>query len=276
MTKDRAQKRDARTRQQETGERYVVARRNAGVKSDPAWSHCANCDGDLDVRVEGLFCTELCRETADFVRYARRKMQAGQLDDPDISYAIRIRMAMLLGGGYPGSARQLSPTIRSAVIARDQQCVQCGAPGAEIDHIADSSDDLENLQFLCKDCHRLKTEAALAPASAEQSDEAKEIWIGRVMPPDPQRLCDDPERWSEEWRPLKAQRREYLLRELHDRGVERSDFAGLSWADMWDEIDDLDAPEFGVWDDDEGPPPGTTEDELGHHYYLQELMDRDD
>jgi 5-methylcytosine-specific restriction endonuclease McrA len=53
------------------------------------------------------------------------------------------------------------------VIQRDgEMCVQCGAPGAEIDHIIPRSrfgrkrkkeqDELSNLQLLCLPCHRSK------------------------------------------------------------------------------------------------------------------------
>ncbi len=276
MTKDRARKRDARARQQQTGERYVVARR-AVTESEPTWLSCANCDAELDVRIEGLFCSELCRQTADFVRYARLKVAAGQLDDPDIAAAIQTRMAMILGGGYPEASHRLSPATRAAVIARDSgRCVLCGAKGTDIDHIDGSSAGLANLQLLCKDCHRRKTEAGFVPASPEKSAEGAAIWRGRVLAERPQRLCDNPERWKEEWRGLKSQRRKDLLDELRDRGYERSDFPGTSWSDMWDEIEDEEAPEFGVWDDFDGPPDGVTEEEIDHHYYLLDLAERDD
>ena len=118
MTKDKARKNATRQRKAETGERYVVARRRS--TDEYSWLRCANCDTTLDVRIEGLFCSELCRQTADLVRYARRKVQQGQVDDPDIAWALQIRMALLLGGGYPGPERRLSRATRDAVIERDQ------------------------------------------------------------------------------------------------------------------------------------------------------------
>jgi 5-methylcytosine-specific restriction endonuclease McrA len=238
---------------------------------------CANCDIPLDVRIEGLFCSELCRQTADFVRYARVKVAANQLRDPEIAAAIQVRMAMILGGGYPRSSRRLSSETRAFVVERDSgRCVLCGAPGTEVDHINGSSGDLSNLQLLCTDCHRRKTESGFSAAPPEKVAEADAIWRGRVLAMSPVRLCDDPDRWKGEWRGLKSQRRTYLLDELEDRGYDRSDFAGMSWAEMWDDIADAEAPDFGVWDDDDGPPLGATEDEIGHHYYLQDLAERDD
>lgn len=274
MTKDKARKNATRQRKAETGERYVVARRRS--TDEYSWLRCANCDTTLDVRIEGLFCSELCRQTADLVRYARRKVQQGQVDDPDIAWALQIRMALLLGGGYPGPERRLSRATRDAVIERDQVCTSCGAPGVEIDHIEGSSDDLSNLQLLCTECHRAKTRAMLVTAPPEKQEEARALWALRVLPPTATRLCDDTERWPSEWRLLKARRREHLLEALAERGYERSDFPGLTWTEIWDDIDDADTPEYGVWDDEEGPPPWATEDEVEHHYYLQEVMARDD
>ena len=50
------------------------------------------------------------------------------------------------------------PTIRRAVIQRDQVCVQCGAPGNQVDHIGNPLDhSLSNLQLLCAEDHKKKT-----------------------------------------------------------------------------------------------------------------------
>jgi hypothetical protein len=35
-------------------------------------------------------------------------------------------------------------------------------------------------------------------------------------------------------------------------------------------------PEYRVWDDIDAPPDGATEEEINHHYYLQDLAGRDD
>lgn len=263
MTKDKARKNETRQRKAETGERYVVARRHSAVEY--SWLRCANCDITLDVRSEGLFCSELCRQTAAFVRYARRKIQQGQVDDPDIAYALQIQMAHLLGGGYPKPERRLPRATREAVFARDQVCVSCGAPGVEIDHIEGSSGDLSNLQLLCTECHRVKTRAMLVTAPPEKQEEADALWAGRVRPLMPTRLCDDTDQWPKAWRSLKARRKEHLLKMLAERGYERSDCPGLTWSQIWNDIDG-----------EEGPPPWAPEEEVEIDYYLQEVMARDD
>lgn len=92
--------------------------------------HCANCDADLEPRVEALFCGDGCRQTADFVRYARSVIADGRIKQPDIREALRTRMAFLVTGGYPESDRRLASSVRAAVKARDEgRCVLCGAGG---------------------------------------------------------------------------------------------------------------------------------------------------
>jgi 5-methylcytosine-specific restriction endonuclease McrA len=53
---------------------------------------------------------------------------------------------------------------RRRILRRDSYtCVRCGAPAAEVDHIADPHDHNDsNLQSLCSSCHRAKTLAEAA------------------------------------------------------------------------------------------------------------------
>jgi hypothetical protein len=82
----------------------------------------------------------------------------------DIVYAIRMKIASAIGGGYDQQARTLRSEVRRAVIERDQgRCVLCGGPGEEVDHIAGPSPELTNLRLLCKSCHRVVTEQHLIP-----------------------------------------------------------------------------------------------------------------
>lgn len=171
---------------------------------------CVSCDAALADDNQGLYCSALCREKAKFVRYARGCLRDGRAkNDTDVAYALRIRMAMILGGGYP-PARSLPPAVRAAVIERDQGlCRLCGAPGEEIDHIDGSSPDLSNLRLLCQACHRNVTEEHLVPATAERAEEARVLWE-RVRAFRPRRLCDDEQRWAPSWRALRAERQEWL------------------------------------------------------------------
>jgi 5-methylcytosine-specific restriction endonuclease McrA len=81
---------------------------------------------------------------------------------------VNIKVAHLLAGGYDRRAREIPKATRTAVKDRGRVCVQCRAPGEEIDHIDSPSSDPEDLQFLCKDCHHAKTATNLVPASPEK------------------------------------------------------------------------------------------------------------
>src|SRR5215210_7111741 len=119
---------------------------------------CPNCDQPI---LEGkLYCSEICSQEAHFVRYVRRCHQDGRDQQPDVREAIDIKLAMILSGGYPEQERRLTDSIRKAVIERDKGCCQkCGQPGDQIDHIRGNSDDMKNLQLLCRTCHNQKTKA---------------------------------------------------------------------------------------------------------------------
>lgn len=78
---------------------------------------CANCD--TPVADGSLFCTDLCRDTAKFVRYYRERMAHGTLWQPDIQEAIQIKRAQILRGGYDARARRVPNAIRQSVIDRD-------------------------------------------------------------------------------------------------------------------------------------------------------------
>ena len=63
--------------------------------------------------------------------------------------------------------------IRQRVLRRDgNRCVLCGRAASEVDHIvpgsAGGSDDLRNLQSLCKPCHQQKTLAEAARGRAKR------------------------------------------------------------------------------------------------------------
>lgn len=62
---------------------------------------------------------------------------------------------------YRTRAKRITRAQARAVWARDQVCVFCSGPGADIDHMhpvaARGQTTLENLQLLCKPCHIAKT-----------------------------------------------------------------------------------------------------------------------
>ena len=57
--------------------------------------------------------------------------------------------------------RKLPDRVRRQVRRRDRFCVFCADPGREVDHRLPQAwggpDELENLQFMCSNCHLIKT-----------------------------------------------------------------------------------------------------------------------
>jgi hypothetical protein len=139
-----------------------------------------------------------------------------------------VRMAILIGGGYPTGNRHLSTEQRAAIINRDEgKCRECGAP----------ANDPSNLQLLCHDCHMTKTKSPFVPASEVQKAWAKELWDTRIYPEAPLRLSDDSERWGKEWRTLKKERAGRLWNQVErETGRQRSEFKGVIWADVVAEV----------------------------------------
>lgn len=174
---------------------------------------CLNCDGPLppEMKPGSLFCSEICKQRADTVRYGRRIYRDGRINDPLVAEAFRTKMAFAVTPiGYPLARRELDQPTRLAVFERDGgKCVRCGAPGSEIDHILSSSPDLANLQLLCHDCHMAKTKENFRPI--EPGSQAGAVWIElrtRIHSPEPLRECDDEIGWPENWRKLAAARRQ--------------------------------------------------------------------
>ncbi|WP_436533235.1 HNH endonuclease [Actinoplanes sp. HUAS TT8] len=274
MTKNRRAKDDARARMAATGESYSTARRHASGESGPRFDpdHCANCLNSLPPQIEGLFCSELCSQTAETVRYWRRVTRDGRIEEPDVRLVLNTKIAHLLSGGYAKRARQLSDGLRAEVWRRDQRrCRICGEPGAEIDHIAGDSSALDNLQLLCVACHHRKTGARMVPAPPERVAYARRLERERVTPDEPRLLCDDENGWADAWRNLRKERRARLLEELAEHGYTLADFPGQSWADMWDAV--LDDYEY---DDDEGGGPEDYDGGYGPNSYFAHAMAKDD
>ena len=248
---------------------------------------CANCDSVLEIENQTLFCGEFCTQVASFVRYARRVVRDPvRSGDAEVKEAIRTRMAILIGGGYPERARRLNDDQRAAIIERDGgKCVRCGEPANEIDHVAGSSSDPTNLQLLCDDCHNTKTQQAFVPATPQQSAWAKELWDSRILINEPVRLCDDDQHWDSVWRKLKSERSGRLWERLEEEtGFRRDDFKGSKqeWPDIVAEAYDSNLLPGegleGVWDDIDPAGAGRvgTEEEYKEAWYLRAQMEKDD
>lgn len=167
---------------------------------------CLNCDGPVDDGAN--FCSPLCVQTAKTIRYGRAVYADGRIELPDVAEALRIKLASVLGGGYPEAERRVSSARRAAVFTRDGGiCQLChDAPATQVDHLDGSSDDLENLRGVCDSCHRGRTLASVRAATPA------EVLIGigiraRIDAASPLRACDDHETWAGTWRSLQRDRR---------------------------------------------------------------------
>ncbi|MHB8618712.1 MAG: HNH endonuclease [Chloroflexota bacterium] len=183
---------------------------------------CCNCDARLGRGApNSLYCSELCQQEAEFVRYARRVRKDGRNQRQDVREALVIQRAWLLSGGYNARERQLSDDVRRLVIARAHGLCQagCGALGSEIDHITDRPEEgqlnrPDNLQFLCHDCHTRKTMERIGSLQLEEDPErrnairakARELDL-RIDGVTPLRMSDDDVTWPKVWQ-REARKRE--------------------------------------------------------------------
>src|SRR5438270_12357859 len=141
---------------------------------------CINCDGPIaDPKPPYLFCSEWCRQIADYVRYHRRILKDGRVNDPEVMEALRIKRAFVVSGGYDAKGRELKPEVRALIIQRDKGlCYVCGQPGNEIDHTFEHKEvdknDPMNLRLICHKCHIEKTEKGLRAISEIEDDEERQ------------------------------------------------------------------------------------------------------
>ena len=160
-----------------------------------------------------MYCSELCSQEAGWVRYARVCRLDGRDQRPDVIEAMTIRLALVLGGGYPKLARTFPDSVRTAIFDRDQEkCQKCGQPGTEIDHISGSSNDPSNLQLLCDSCHNKKTVASFVRITKESHPEAwerEQRLRKRATATEPLHLCDS-QGWGKLQKDFMKKRRELL------------------------------------------------------------------
>ena len=228
------------------GQRVTPACHTGAVgKNRPSWAEraelelCANCGEDLYVDNQTLFCDESCQQMARYVRYARNvRKDPKRRNDREVIEALRIQLAFVLGGGYPGRERRLSQAERQLIMERDGgRCQVCGEPGDQIDHVAGSSNDPSNLQVLCDPCHRTKTTANFVPAGPEAIALADKLRTERVEPTKPSRPCDDEVNWQTESRRRKAARIDILWEWVFEwSNSTKADWEGMSWNEIVQEV----------------------------------------
>jgi 5-methylcytosine-specific restriction endonuclease McrA len=186
---------------------------------------CANCDSSAVTTEAPLFCSPRCRQAAELVRYVRACHRDGRDQRDDVKEAIQMKLAMVLGGGYPERERQVPPKIRAEVFRRaNDRCEECGRPLdfdsstgdpdaiPTIQHLQGNANDLSNLKAFCRRCNMADAQSRFVPLAAGSSeagmaDELRKRWSSS----EPLRLCDDDERWKGIWRQLARSARERLL-----------------------------------------------------------------
>jgi len=180
---------------------------------------CMNCDAVMPPFIKPrLYCSVACEQEAELIRYCRRCSEDGRINDKDIQFAIKTRLAFIVSGGYDKKRRYLSRSIRASVLERSKgKCEICGKPGSDIDHIRSSSPELSNLQFLCKSCHNAKTERSfvtLEPGTEQYNyvKARKEYFWECVKVVSPRRICHDEIKWPSEWRSYTKERKEHVYK----------------------------------------------------------------
>jgi len=169
---------------------------------------CVNCDGTIPWnQKKKIYCGNFCKEQAKDIRWIRGTIIRGVYNDPDVVIARKTRIAHLNAGGYLSLNRRIPNQTRFAVMQKnDDKCANCGKTDAngthEVDHIAGSSNSIDNLQLLCVPCHREKTMSNIV--SVREDDprrEGMEIHVKelkeRIFSPNPIKLCDDYGSWPE-------------------------------------------------------------------------------
>lgn len=194
--------------------------------------HCANCLAELPDAVVGPYCSTWCAEVCGHVRYMRAVLRDGRIEDPLVRTAIQTNGAFLLIGGYRSLGRRLNLARREEVKRRDAGlCQACGKPGTDIDHISGSSDELDNLQLLCGDCHLAKTAEQMTEAAPESAAALQALFMTRVAPEEPRLLADDETQWADARKGLQAARKARFIARLDAAGIRgrnrsRIDLAG--------------------------------------------------
>jgi 5-methylcytosine-specific restriction endonuclease McrA len=146
------------------------------------------------------------------VRYERRARTDGRISCPDVQEEIEMKRARVAGG--KAYTRRLPAGVREAVFrAKGRICAVCGAAAVDIDHIdGRGSDEIDNLQPLCKRCHREKSRKSLAFAVETEPEyelisKRLDEYETRVRANPPLRRCDDENSWPVMYRPLAGLRR---------------------------------------------------------------------
>ena len=98
---------------------------------------CANCSSAIQEAT--VYCSQVCAQSAEWVRYSRRCRVDGRDERADVIEALRIRLALVLGGGYDKITRKLPDSVRKAITERDQGLGKGAMPQTACDRETASS-----------------------------------------------------------------------------------------------------------------------------------------
>ncbi len=187
---------------------------------------CVNCDGPIPwLRRKKIYCSNFCKEQARNIRWIRSTERRGVEQDEEIIEARKIRIAHLNNGGYIDLERRVPVETKIRVFEKSgHKCVQCNQidDGThEIDHVAGSSNNLDNLQLLCKKCHRIKTLNNINPIDKNDPryDELKIMhkeMKDRIDSQIPIRPCDDSVNWLLIEKEISHERKKQYFSHLHN------------------------------------------------------------
>ena len=175
---------------------------------------CMHCEAEMPPFIKPkLYCSLACEQEAELVRYVRRCLSDGRIEQKDVQVAIDIRLAHIMAGGYEKESRSLSREIRENVLRRSKgKCELCGKDGCDIDHIDGASSDLSNLQLLCKDCHNQKTQLNIVSFESGSTEyeyikSRTEQFRKYIQALEPIRECHDSKNWATLWRQYQKERK---------------------------------------------------------------------
>lgn len=118
----------------------------------------------------------------------------------------------------------------------------------------------------------------MRPATDEQRRQVSALYTTRVLPEAPALMADDEVEWRRTWSRLKKERRQRLLDEMVEAGLDPDDYKGASRAEMFDALCDELATHDADWDDDYdyAGDPGNYDGGYGPSSYFARAMAKDD
>jgi hypothetical protein len=159
---------------------------------------CMSCGINIGGAV--IFCSQICEQKAKVVRYVRRALVNGGIEEPATQMAVGVRLWMLAGGSYPNKTRSLSVEQQNRILERDDFiCQLCGKRADQVGRLDGGSSDTGNLSALCCDCNRRESFAHIHPATALERNKLNAMLTDlaqRISAPVPMLFCDDHEHWK--------------------------------------------------------------------------------